>query len=420
MSKPYASALLTLVALATGCVGPDRPSSSDPAYVVRDSAGVRIVESTAPTWEQPWVTEEAPLFRVGDVPGQPEYELYRVSDAVRLSDGRLVIANSGTGEMRWYSESGEFLRSSGGIGEGPGEFNILSRVVPMVGDSLAAGDLRLRRLSVFGPEGNFVRSVSLRDAGLANPIAQFNDGTYLLTTSGMALGADGPTRIERVGMTISGLSEIGEGVRHVASIPWIEVVIGPTGGVRPDGSTVIGRNLRRFGRGTWVAGDSLGWVVGDNARAELQLRSPAGELVGVIRWPGQERAVTESDVQADRELALVRIRDPAVRRRVGQAMDEHPAPPETMPPFGSANVAGSGRALLIDAVRNVWVKEYSPAAEEDPNRFLVFDPEGIWLGVVAAPPGLEVLSIGSDYVIGLSEDEFGVEVVSVHRLEKPN
>ena len=112
-------------------------------------------------WEQPWAIEESPLFRIGDLSGQPEYELYRVSGAVRLSDGRLVIGNSGTSELRWYSETSEFIRSSGGAGEGPGEFSLLSAVFPVGGDSIAVGDPRLRRLSIFDPQGEFVRSVSV-------------------------------------------------------------------------------------------------------------------------------------------------------------------------------------------------------------------------------------------------------------------
>ena len=103
-----------------------------------------------------------------------------------------------------------------------------------------------------------------------------------------------------------------------------------------------------------------------------------------------------------------------------EAMGQRPAPPETMPAFGSAWGTGTGRALLLDGERNVWVKEYSPAAEEDANRFLVFDSTGVWLGFVTAPLRLSLLSIGNDYVIGKSENELGVEIVSVHGIVKPD
>ncbi len=103
-----------------------------------------------------------------------------------------------------------------------------------------------------------------------------------------------------------------------------------------------------------------------------------------------------------------------------EAMGQRPAPPETMPAFGRAWGTGTGPALLLDGERNVWVKEYSPAAEEDANRFLVFDSTGVWLGFVTAPLRLSLLSIGNDYVIGKSENELGVEIVSVHGIVKPD
>ncbi len=412
--------MLAVLGLAAGATSCSRDEAPQVQMAVRDSVGVHIVENTAPAWERPWVIADSPLFRVGDVSGQPEYELFRVTSAVRLSDGRLVIGNSGTSEVRWYSETGAFIRSAGRSGQGPGEFSLLSVVIPIGGDSIAVGDPRLRRLSIFDPESEFVRSIPFGDAGLASPVARFADGAYLLTTSGFALGAQGPTRIERLIMSVYRFRESGQGAQIIASLPWMEMVIGPTGGISRDGSVPIGQNPRAFGRNTWVTADSIGWIVGDNDRPELQFRSSAGEVTRIVRWSGRQREVTANDLERSRERSLALQEDPAVRRRMREAMEQRPAPPETMPAFGWAWRTGTGPALLLDGERNVWVKEYSPAAEEDANRFLVFDSTGVWLGFVTAPLRLGLLSIGNDYVIGKSENELGVEIVSVHGIVKPD
>jgi len=412
--------MLAVLGLAAGATSCSRDEAPQVQMAVRDSVGVHIVENTAPAWERPWVITDSPLFRVGDVSGQPEYELFRVTSAVRLSDGRLVIGNSGTSEVRWYSETGAFIRSAGRSGQGPGEFSLLSVVFPIGGDSIAVGDPRLRRLSIFDPESEFVRSIPFGDAGLASPVARFADGAYLLTTSGFALGAQGPTRIERLIMSVYRFRESGQGAQIIASLPWMEMVIGPTGGISRDGSVPIGQNPRAFGRNTWVTADSIGWIVGDNDRPELQFRSSAGEVTRIVRWSGRQREVTANDLERSRERSLALQEDPAVRRRMRAAMGQRPAPPETMPAFGWAWRTGTGPALLLDGERNVWVKEYSPAAEEDANRFLVFDSTGVWLGFVTAPLRLGLLSIGNDYVIGKSENELGVEIVSVHGIVKPD
>lgn len=49
----------------------------------------------------------------------------------------------------------------------------------------------------------------------------------------------------------------------------------------------------------------------------------------------------------------------------------------------------------------------------------VFASDGTLLGRVPFPPGIEVLEIGTDYVLGVTEDELGVERVVLHGLVKP-
>jgi hypothetical protein len=51
---------------------------------------------------------------------------------------------------------------------------------------------------------------------------------------------------------------------------------------------------------------------------------------------------------------------------------------------------------------------------------MVFDPLGHWLGTVEAPPGLSILQVGGDFVLGVSRDPMDVETVQVHRLLKPS
>jgi hypothetical protein len=54
----------------------------------------------------------------------------------------------------------------------------------------------------------------------------------------------------------------------------------------------------------------------------------------------------------------------------------------------------------------------------DERRWTVFSPEGRALGSVVTPPGLRVLEIGRDYVLGVWQDELDVEYVRMHRLDR--
>ena len=77
---------------------------------------------------------------------------------MRTGDGRIVLANRGTYELRWYDVEGRFLWSAGRRGEGPGEFRWLTWATLFEGDSVLAYDSQLRRASIFSPAGEFVRA----------------------------------------------------------------------------------------------------------------------------------------------------------------------------------------------------------------------------------------------------------------------
>ena len=48
----------------------------------------------------------------------------------------------------------------------------------------------------------------------------------------------------------------------------------------------------------------------------------------------------------------------------------------------------------------------------------VFRPDGVYLGTMKLPQDLDVMEIGTDYVLGVARDELGVEYVEVYGLER--
>jgi len=83
------------------------------AFVVRDSAGVTVATSSTPRWasapEEAWTISPTPLLDLSTASSGPEHEFYRVADIVRLSDGRIVVANTGSFELRIYAPDGTHL-----------------------------------------------------------------------------------------------------------------------------------------------------------------------------------------------------------------------------------------------------------------------------------------------------------------------
>jgi hypothetical protein len=91
--------------------------------------------------------------------------------------GELVIADRSDKDIKIYSPAGSRLRSIGRPGEGPGEFLSLMGA-QSYGDSLAAYDFLLRRLTIFSERGEAVRALTLNPPAFAMRVV--DDSLFLL------------------------------------------------------------------------------------------------------------------------------------------------------------------------------------------------------------------------------------------------
>lgn len=80
--------------------GPDPPDTPLAAAQLRDSAGIEIIENPRPAHGSRlgWVAPE-PALSIGTREGDAPYLLFRVRDAMRLPDGRFVVADQGSNEL---------------------------------------------------------------------------------------------------------------------------------------------------------------------------------------------------------------------------------------------------------------------------------------------------------------------------------
>ena len=72
----------------------------------------------------------------------------------------------------------------------------------------------------------------------------------------------------------------------------------------------------------------------------------------------------------------------------------------------------SGVQLLPDCGCDV------PRGWPEGAEWLILDQNGEGVATATTPPGLHVLEIGSDYVLGTARDEYDVESVRMHRLAR--
>lgn len=377
--------------------------------VVRDSAGIRIVQNAAPAWKtgQGWRVEAEPQVDVGVAEGDANQQFARVSDALRLSDGTLIVADGQVNELRAFDAQGRYLRTLARSGGGPGEFAGLETLHLLPGDTVAAFDGRAGRVSYFAPSGAFVRGVTLGpvDGKLPpRPLGVFADGSMVVAPLYNPVFRNSP-RPTRDSVTLALYSAAGAQSASVGRVAGDETVT-LVGG---EGANLMGTRSRvPFGLGTSFAVGGSRLLVGDNARYELVERRPDGGVARIVRRSGAPEPVTERD----REAYLEERRGAAARSDRFRAAQERMLKSIPFP-----EQKGYFTGVRLDAEGNAWVQRHPAPGADAP--WDVFDPEGRLLGTVTTPPGLRVTQIGTDFIVGVWTDELDVPHVRVHRIHKP-
>jgi hypothetical protein len=402
VNMPLALPLLALLPLAA--LGCENPGARQDGGTARDSAGIRIVENLRGTWTTPWQVGAQPLVSIGSVDGDPDHLLYRVIGAVGLPGGRIVIANEGSLELLFYNKDGNLLHRAGRRGGGPGEFQSLEWLSRYGPDSVLAVDVWGQRVSYFDADGNFGRSVRLEPNAqipFPRPVGVFGDGSFLATQGTFSLGGDPPVRAERTQHPLFRYESNGRTAILLGSFPgpeWVNAPVGPVGQWE--------RRRRPFGSETAFAAAGDRFYVGDNATYEIRVYSVAGRLIQVIRKAAAPVTLEQADLQAF-EYSVLAAGDSRQRRQMRVLFEKLPPPPRTYPAYAPD--------IHVDGDLNVWIRESSRPAHQR-SEWSVFSAGGEFLGTVVMPPGVDVLDIGADYVLGLQRDELGVEYVRKFRL----
>jgi hypothetical protein len=374
--------------------------------IVRDSAGVEIVENDEPAWPDgaAWRVRETPLLDIGVFEGDPRYQLFQVVGALRLDDGRIVVANAGTQELRFYDAGGTYLGSSGRKGSGPGEFKNMARLWALGPDSLMVWDWGNRRVSIFDARGAFARSFSLAAPGgraFPDPIAPAADDALWVSASGVFISRGARTGVTRDSMIYLRYDLEGALLDTIGRFPGGEYYTKTFG----QGFAVTSLP---FGRQPQAAVYRAGLYFGASDSYEIGYYSRDGVLARLIRKAHTNLEVTAEDRERYIETRLEEAGSESWRERLRQMLSEMPFP-ETMPAY---------RRLLVDVEGDLWVADFRRPADEQP-RWTVFDPAGRMLGTIEMPPRLRVFQIGSDFVLGRWRDELDVEHVRLYELIKP-
>ena len=408
MSHPtttiFPTATSLLLTLSTVACGDSNEATGDGLGVaVEDSAGITIVENEPPPPDSrlPWQFGTQPSLSIGSVDSGAADELFEVTDATRLADGRIVIANSGSSELRVFNADGSHAATWGRRGEGPGEFTYgPSAVASWPGDSIAAPNPGGREVSLFDLDGNHGRDLAL-NAIFGNVVALMPDGKIVASSVMIepeTSESSNPVRYitEWAVLDADGTQQASFGV-FLETEHW--TTQGPDGSIQTSAPHPFGRQTSSAAWGELVA-------IGVQDSYEIKVFAADGTLVRIVRRGGAPESPSQEDMDALFDLMLGNLPD-AARARARSMLLDLPLL-ESFPAF---------EEILADRVGYLWVREYRKFGEEDAV-WTVFDPEGRVQGLVETPAGLNVFEIGEDYVLGSAQDELGVEYVHVWGLDR--
>lgn len=313
-----------------------------------------------------------------------------------MSDGRIVVLDQGSSQVRFYDSAGTFLGASGSRGDGPGEFRNAFGLWVTRGDTLWAGDYGAWQFEVFSPHGEWVRDV--------------RPATYFPASPDIAVVLE------------NGLSILGDfksrWIRTSTYRPaQIDLVLHDEEGALVDTIATLDYGMWRLATPSFAfhrlfesfpmaSGSGRRLALGHGGVPEVQLFEAAGEglaLRRVIRFETPEREVTDADIALERKRVLAEYFE-----LEGQG-DAIPSA-DMVPAFTSLRVGRDGW---------IWIREHGRNVDEAPEMWLGFTPEGTIDCRLEMIESRQVFELNAGYALVLREDELGVERVERYGIVRP-
>jgi len=360
--------------------------------VERESRGDTLLVRTlsGSVWAAPATMRED--LAIGVLEGREELMFSRVEELAVDAHGGIYAFDGGVPALRYFDSSGVYVRTLGGKGAGPGEYQDAALGLAIRRDGrVVLRDPRNSRLNVYEPDGA---------PALHWPVASglFADNAMVLDTADhmyLKVLLSPPERNKPWNIGLLHLDAHGKIIDSIAD----PVIAGaPTSA----GGTFVPAKL-------WAWSPHGYMVVGVNTTYSFELRPRNRPVIRIERVVPPVQVLPEERVEHE-------ARNAWYRKYQGQYMTaELPPIPASKPPY---------RGFLIGADGRVWVRRHVTAerlAESDtgsaerppspswvePSVFDVFEPDGTYLGEVRVPKGTTLSIARGEVAWGTRQGDAG-------------
>jgi len=279
------------------------------AFTLTDSAGVQIKEYRAPeNWNAQLSLRE--LVRVGTVDGPAETLFSTIAGGRILPDGRLVLADMTSLDVRVFAADGTFLGRHGGKGQGPGEYEYIIAVSQCGPSGFTVFDFGWT-MNSYEPHGEFIKEEPVRLEQGTTPYYLACDTTGRLAAVNWDMAAEGArtgfyTSHARLRILREGREPLDLGERIGSER------IGSAGGSGP----------HPFGRMTRFGFTGMDLIVSDGSFFGFERWDTAGHLAEIDRVAGVAPPNIDSLTTEYLDWRLSRARDDEARARTRQQVAE--------------------------------------------------------------------------------------------------
>jgi hypothetical protein len=362
--------------------------------VARDSAGIRVVQLDRDRLAPIFAIDTVPAWVLGSTTGDDNgLAFHEIADAAVIADDVVAIAEASTQQIVVAHLASNGVRRIGRAGDGPEEFRGLAQVYDAGSGRIGAFDRVRNRYVEIDDAGRFVEVIQIPAVNQlgSNYLERAGTGAlYLAAVTSFPVDSAPGARRGR-----------GAVLRLDESIDTVTVIPGNTVFFEQD---AMGGVL--FGATTVVTPASSGLWVGDTEKQEVVLWGDDG-IQTIVRWTSAGSRVLTDDRKAAFWKRLENGVPPEQRELVDEAR-ERMFFADTIPAFGTLQTAPYGTLWIGDYVppEPLLLQEAPPAQE-----WIVVDLAAGTAGKVVTPPGVRVLHVGRDFIMGVHMDELGIETL---------
>ncbi len=291
-------------------------------------------------------------------------------------EGNMYILDELAGNIKVFDRNGNFTKSIGRKGQGPGEFGMPISHILTQQNQIIVNDMGQRKVQYFDMEGNYQKEFSIADKFLFFGPMVTSDGDLVVTYT---IPQEKPLTI---------LQKFNPEFQAVLTFASVEMDTPPVINI------FVARSLTSL---RWVVtyNDDIIWGDIKNPAYELRFHDTDGTLKKIITRDYDPIPITTEDRN----------------RLMEETFGDNPADqwdirfPDSYPPFSG---------FSFDDLGHLFVKRYEKETDETGNLFDIFDSEGKYVAQMRFKMNPMIWKNGHMYTI--EEDEGGFKIVKRYKV----